>query len=225
MSNTSSEEDSPDLTLDGARSRIEGALSHMAQVVRAKSEEMKLARIAMEERKALSARVGELEEDNARLLDQASHTAASGDGVDASEVVALQTKLKTMTNDYLNLDRSFSMLKEQYGVLQEENEKLVLGGSTGPASNFAALTAATELGNEVEQLDSKVADMAALLKEAETALTNEREQRMTAERKLGEVEAKLHAVERSRADTLTQLDATIADVENLMEQEASRGNH
>ncbi len=194
--------------LEAARNRIESALSRLAQVTRAKADELALARAAMDERHSLTARVNTLETENLRLHDEVARLAIGESSGDSPQDVAdLKRAAESLKSDYLAIDRNFALLKEQYALLQEENESLGSGNS--------GIADERELRNELNEANARIADLIASANVAEAALAAEKSRCSLLERENGALKARIAASERSKVEIGAQLDRTINRLEQL----------
>ncbi len=194
--------------LEASRNRIEKSLSRLAQVARTKNEELKLAKSASEERHLLSDRVNELETENLRLHDQVASLAIGVDNLVESGQLELERKIESMKADHVNLDRNFMLLKEQYSILQEENE--ALGLNSAPIGDGEIVVKLADADAKISALEQDITSKTSELREA-------RNKNSELERALGTLKATVNADERTKTDMQEKLDSTIAYVEELLE--------
>lgn len=198
--------------LETSRNRIERSLSRLAQVARTKTDELKLAKSAIEERHLLSARVSELETENLRLHDQVASLAIGVGTEPEQDRAELERQLEGLKADYMALDRNFMLLKEQYGILQEENEQLSQSGGPGGS---AAQADRNELVLKLAEATAQLAEQEAIAAERDTELQDVQSKYSLLERELGTLKAEISAHERVKADVRVKLDNTIEKMEAL----------
>jgi multidrug resistance efflux pump len=125
--------------LESARTRLESALSRLAQGVASTRDTVSAAREIAEEKMALVARVTALEKENLKLHEQVAAHALIEPADDSGELEALRAEKAT-------LEQNYQLLKRQYAHLQDELEaaedaKSAAWGNGEDGSNTAELEA------------------------------------------------------------------------------------
>lgn len=111
--------------LENARTRLESALSRLAQGVASTRETISAAQEIAEEKVVLSARVTALEKENLKLHEQiATHALAPEPDAGVSE------ELEALRAEKTTLEQNYQLLKRQYVSLQDELEALEDGKAT-----------------------------------------------------------------------------------------------
>ncbi|MFC4349250.1 hypothetical protein ACFO5Q_15465 [Kordiimonas lipolytica] len=145
--------------LEAARSRLEAAMSHLAQEV-ATARAAKITAEKMRAEKAtLESRVGALEQENLKLHEQVATLSLQDNGADTDAAMA------TLAEEKAAIEQNYGLLKRQYATLQDEME--------GLEDRLAAQAAASSDGGDA---DSAMAAENAELKKAVMALKAERDE-------------------------------------------------
>ncbi|TNE62473.1 MAG: hypothetical protein EP335_12865 [Alphaproteobacteria bacterium] len=134
--------------LEGARTRLEAALSRLAQGVASSREALVVAHEMAEDKRALGERVARLEAENLKLHEQvaAFALAAPAEAADDGRAAALEAEKAA-------LEQNYQLLKRQYASLQDELE-LAQDAPAAPISD-------SELAEENARLKQEVLDLTA----------------------------------------------------------------
>jgi len=137
--------------LESARTRLESALSRLAQGVASTRDTVSAAREIAEEKMALVARVTTLEKENLKLHEQVAAHALIEPVGDSAELEALRA-------EKASLEQNYQLLKRQYAHLQDELEaaedaKSAAWGNGDGGSN------GQELEAENARLKARVAEL------------------------------------------------------------------
>ncbi|NVJ71474.1 MAG: hypothetical protein HWE08_14030 [Alphaproteobacteria bacterium] len=148
-------DDPKNSALESARTRLENAMSHLAQEV-ATARAAKITSEKLQAEKAtLESRVGALEQENLKLHEQVATLSLRDTGADSDDA------LEALREEKAAIEQNYSLLKRQYATLQDEMEAL--------EDRLAASTAANGQGGDA------VAGENAELKKAIMALQAERD--------------------------------------------------
>ncbi len=146
--------------LEAARSRLEAAMSHLAQEV-ATARAAKITAEKMRAEKAtLESRVGALEQENLKLHEQVATLSLQDNGADTDAAMA------TLAEEKAAIEQNYGLLKRQYATLQDEMEALedrlaaqtaanAEGGGTGGGNDEALAAENAELKRAVMALKAE----------------------------------------------------------------------
>jgi SMC interacting uncharacterized protein involved in chromosome segregation len=137
--------------LEGARARLEAALSGLAQGVASSKNALELAKTSADEKLALAERVSTLEQENLKLHEQVAAYALQTPATDNSEQIAILEAEKAA------IEGNYQLLKQQYSALEDEIEAGSAQNGDASASN-AENTRLKQMISEMEQEKSAVRD-------------------------------------------------------------------
>lgn len=163
-----------DSPLEVARTRLEGAMSRLAQSAAGARETRQQAIHLAAEKAAFESRVAALEQENLKLHEQVATLSLQNNSSDNGEaLIAAKTDLKA-------IEQNYSLLKRQYANLQDELESLRDAAPTGDSSGEmesqlraenaelkkAIMVLKSERDDIRKELDSSIAKLETLVEDA-----------------------------------------------------------
>jgi multidrug resistance efflux pump len=139
--------------LESARTRLESALSRLAQGVASTRDTVSAAREIAEEKMALVARVTTLEKENLKLHEQVAAHALIEPAGDSTELEALRAEKATLEQNYQLLKRQYAHLQDELEAAEDAKSAAWGNGDGDGGSNGAELEA------ENAKLKARVAEL------------------------------------------------------------------
>ena len=154
--------------LEAARTRLETALSALAQGAASTRGALDVAATMAEEKAKMAERITALEQENLKLHEQVAAYALQSSSGDDDE------RIKSLEEEKSALEQNYQLLKNRYAALQDEMEGMQTDGQASPTETQQDTSHLREIITTMEQekanlkseLDKTIAELESMLESA-----------------------------------------------------------